>query len=153
MDASSAPSALAAALDAALALSPADQSRLCALLQRLTAATPDGTHDPLADTELATSIAPGPQAEVDAWLQDIAPQPAWLRLQLLEDAIEACDTDAQRATLQAAHAQLLQSHPPLAVRRTVTELATVHPVSTGIAVVGLLLGLAGFARAVLRGLF
>ena len=153
MEASGAPSALAAALQAALALAPADQARLCALLQRLTARLPDEAADPLRDTELATQGAADPQAAVAAWLQEIALQPAWLRLQLLDEAIASCDTDAERKALQAAHAQLLQAYPPLAVRRTVTELATLHPTSTGIAVIGLLLGLAGLARLVLRGLF
>ena len=87
MDARSAPSALAAALQAALALSPTDQAQLCALLQRLTNA-PARTHG-----------------------------------------------------------------EPLAVRRTVTQLAMMHPASTGIAVAGLLLGLLGLARALLRGMF
>ena len=153
MDARSAPSALAAALQAALALSPTDQAQLCALLQRLTNA-PARTHgEPLADTELATRDDADPQAAVAAWLQDIAAQPAWLRLQLLDEAIDTCATDAEREPLQAARAQLLQAHPPLAVRRTVTQLAMMHPASTGIAVAGLLLGLLGLARALLRGMF
>ena len=153
MEASSAPSALVAALQAALALAPSDQARLCAVLQRLTAPLPDEAADPLRDTELATQGAADPQAAITAWLQDIAAQPAWLRLQLLDEAIATCDTEAEREALQTAHAQLLQAYPPLAVRRTVTELATLHPTSTGIAVVGLLLGLAGLARLMLRGLF
>jgi hypothetical protein len=153
MDASSAPSALAAALQAALALAPSDQARLCALLQRLTDASQEQAPDLLRDTELATRGTADPQAAVEAWLQDIAVQPAWLRLQLLDDAIGTCDTEPERELLQAAHAQLLHSHPPLAVRRTVTELATLHPASTGFAVVGLLLGLTGLARLVLHGLF
>ena len=153
MDRESARPTLSAALQAALALSAADQARLFASLAYLAEARADEAPDRLSDTELSTRGAPDAHAAVAAWLQVIAAQPAWLRLQLLEEAIDTCETDAERAALQAAHAQLLQAHPALAVRRTVTELATLHPARTGIALVGLLLGLAGLARLVLRGLF
>lgn len=152
MDPSSAPSSLAIALQAALALAPSDQARLCALLQRLTNAPQEQAPHLLPGTELAPPAA-DPPAAVEVWLQDIALQPAWLRLQLLDQAIDSCDTDAERELLEAAQAQLLHAHPPLAVRRTVTELAILHPASTSFAVIGLLLGLTGLARLVLRGLF
>lgn len=153
MDAKSTPSPLAAALQAALALSPADQAHLSAMLQRLTDAKQGEGCDRLGDLEITASGVADPQAAVEGWLQRIAPEPAWLRLQLLEEAMGTCDTDEERDALQAAHEQLLQAHPPLAVRRSVTALAALHPASTGTAVVGLLLGVAGLGRLVLRALF
>lgn len=157
MAAGSPPSALATALQVALALAPPDQAQLCALLQRLTDRAADESLDRFLDPKPAPRAVADPQAAVDAWLNDIAVQPAWLRLQLLDEAIASCasdsDREAERELLQSAHVQLLRAHPPLAVRRTVTELAMLHPASTGIAVIGLLLGLTGLVRLLLRGLF
>lgn len=143
------PPVLADALRLALALSPQEQSRLLLLLQSLAGPPRLLDGDPVADTALATEEMLPPPEPVAAWLQRIACEPAWWRLQLLEEAMADCDAGDLPLLLQA-RSELLAADLPLAVRRSVTELASLHPVSVAVAALGLLLGLVGLARWLLR---
>lgn len=134
-------------LKGALALSQEDQARLCSVLQRVTGAAgnlaADSVPEPLSESERT----------VQDWLQQIRGEAPWIQLVFLDDALEAEDAVVKRAALDAARTQLLRDHPPLAIRRAVTDLAARHPAGVCVGALGLLIGVFGLARQVVRLLF
>jgi hypothetical protein len=136
----------AGVLKGALALSEEDKRRLAELMVRVTA--PEAAR---------TAIAPAPEPRADdapeigaaEWLRKIRTEPAWVQLQLIEDALESTDEASELQVLRDAQKALLQENPPLAIRRAVERVASEHPVGICIGGLGLLLALI----ALLRGLF
>jgi hypothetical protein len=135
-------------LKSALALCQDDQARLCSLLQRLT-----GAPAPLPLPEGGTEVQLAPQRTAQEWLGQIQNEAPWSQLALLDEALEAEDAPDERAVLERARAHLLRAHPPLALRRAVTELASRSPVAMCVGILGLLVGVVGIGRQLLRILF
>lgn len=135
-------------LKGALALTPDDQARLCSVLQRVTG-VPDARSTPDAEVKLP----PAPHLTLEVWLQRIQNESAWSQLMLLDKALEAEDAPDQRAMLEEARAQLLRGHPPLAIRRAVTDLASRSPGGLCVGILGLMVGVVGIGRLLLRVLF
>lgn len=133
-------------LKSALALCQDDQARLCSVLQRLTGA-------PAPLPEGGTEVQLAPQRTAQEWLDQIQNEAPWSQLALLDEALEAEDASDERAVLEGARAQLLRAHPPLAIRRAVTELASRSPVAICVGILGLLVGIVGIGRLLLRILF
>lgn len=133
-------------LKGALALCQDDQARLCSVLQRLTGA-------PAPLPEGGTEVQLAPQRPAQEWLGQIQNEAPWSQLALLDEALEAEDAPDERAVLEEARAHLLRAHPPLAIRRAVTELASRSPVAMSVGILGLLVGVVGIGRLLLRILF
>lgn len=133
-------------LKGALALCQDDQARLCSILQRLTGA-------PAPLPEGGTEVQLPPQRTAQEWLGQIQNETPWSQLALLDEALEAEDAPDERAVLETARAHLLRAHPPLAIRRAVTELASRSPVAMCVGILGLLVGVVGIGRLLLRILF
>ena len=129
-----------------LALCQDDQARLCSVLQRLTGA-------PAPLPEGGTEVQLAPQRTAQEWLGQIQNEAPWSQLALLDEALEAEDAPDERAVLEGARAHLLRAHPPLAIRRAVTELASRSPVAMCVGILGLLVGVVGIGRLLLRILF
>src|SRR5689334_23002622 len=100
----------------ALALPMEDQARLCSVLERLTEHSPAAVASPPSPN--ADAPEPG-QQQLEAWLAQIASEPAWTQLLLLDDAMERVDSEAEASPLKAARTRLLQANPATAVRRAV----------------------------------
>ncbi|MEJ8838098.1 hypothetical protein [Ramlibacter sp. AN1133] len=144
---------MAEVLAGAMALPAEDQARLCSLLQRLTAdSSCAASARSSADGPSAVPGSPGQEAVQD-WLAQIAREPAWTRLLLLEDALENIGCAGEASVLQAARSALLQANPATAVRHAVVALASQHPIAVCVGVVGLAVAVSGLARVLLRLVF
>lgn len=135
-------------LKGALALSHDDQVRLCSVLQRVT-----GAAGHLGSTYRGAAPEPAMQSTVEDWLRQIQGESPWTQLVLLDEALEAEDSPAERCALEAARTQLLRTHTPVAIRRAVTDLASRSPVAICVGALGLLVGVVGIGRLLLRLLF
>jgi hypothetical protein len=150
-----APSAsrFAEVLAGALALSAEDQVRLRTVLDRLTEGSPCaaaarcGAPAQGADLDLPT------QETLEHWLAQIAREPAWNQLLLLDEALTTADSELETSALQAARTGLLQANPATAVRQAVFALACQHPIAVCFGVAGLALAVFGLVRVLLRIVF
>lgn len=140
----------AGVLKGALALPEEDKRRLTELMVRVT--TPDAAG-------AAITPAPSPRADdatllgAAGWLHKIRGEAAWVKLQLLEDALESTDDSSELQVLREAHKALLQDNPPLAIRRAVVRVASDHPVGICVGGLGLLLALVALARGLFHLVF
>lgn len=135
-------------LKGALALPEQDKRRLAELMARLTSLDRASDSVAVQPREQETEAAPLPNAA--EWLQTIRSEPAWVQLQLLEDAINGADDPSELQLLRAAHKMLLQENPPVAVRRAVVRVAEEHPIGICVGAVGLLFALFALGRGVLH---
>lgn len=140
------PDNLAGALQQLLGLPPAERQQMLEVLRLAGGAATAA--DPVTD------ISPeDARTAVTDWLKSIEDLVAWERLQLLEAALADVESEAETGALSDARKALLDAHPPLAVRRAVVELVTLHPVATGVGALGLLLALLALGRNVFRAMF
>jgi len=148
-----APSQFTEVLAGALALPAEDRMRLCSVLQRLAQAAPAAA--PVLSPADVHTPGPGLPGEetLEDWLRQIAREPAWTQLLLLDEALENVDADGEATALKAARSRLLQADPAIAVRHAVVALASQHPIAVSVGAFGLALALFGLARVLLRTVF
>lgn len=133
----------------AMALPLEDQQQLQAILQRLVGPAnlqPVGTA-PLPDSAI------GGAAQASEWLQSIAGERPFVRLQQLDQQLQGEHSQEVVQHLEVARMRLLQEYPQLAVRQAVTRMAESSPLLVAAGAVGLVLALFGFGAGLLRGLF
>ncbi|TWO71439.1 hypothetical protein FN976_11010 [Caenimonas sedimenti] len=100
------------------------------------------------------SQTPESAEDIADWLVRIEREEPRVRLALIDDALDHVEPESvDQETLLSARGALLDRHPPLAVRRSVTDLASAHPVATSMGLVGLVLALVGVGRSVIERLF
>lgn len=128
-----------------LDLSREDQVRFAGIIAAIATPSRPGI---VAAPEMQPPPVP-PEPSIQEWLRSIAGMPALDQLQLLDDALERTDAGADTVAVQQARKQLLDNHPPVAVRASVTRLVEERPVMALMGVIGLGFG----AFALLRGLF
>jgi hypothetical protein len=135
-------------LEGALALPSNEQARLCLVLQKLMGA---GT----ASSAALPATPPAPiQADIDeGWFRALRQEAGWSQLQLLEDALMQPHTEEATRVLELARESLLRDQPALAVRRSVVDLATRHPVGVLLGAAGLCIAIIGLVRFVFTALF
>lgn len=124
----------------ALALAPEDQVRMHGVLSHILSVGQMA----VAGSQQVAEPQDGPTLE--EWLAALVSEPPWVRLQRLDQAIEQADSLEQGEVLKAARVSLLREHPPVAVRRSVTELANSNPLLMPFGVVGLVVAIVGVVR-------
>lgn len=145
------PPDLASVLKDALSLSLDDRRRLSVVMQSVAPAGAQVVADSMAPAADATQ--PEPLPDLQGWLDMIAVETPWARLQLLEDAIEHAETQEEVAALTQARRALLDTNPPVAMRKAVVEMATNHPTGIVFGALGLLLAIATLGRGAFRLVF
>lgn len=153
MPAAPAPPEFAQTLRDVLALPAEDQARIHSVLERVTGAVHDTASLQIVAAPLARSNDASPQQEAAQWLEQLRELPPWTQLQLLDEALEAAEDPQEHALLESARSDLLHTYPPLAVRRAVVVLATRQPIATCIGSVGLVVGVIGIGRLLVRMMF
>jgi len=132
----------------ALALSSEDQQRLALVMSRVSA---------LEEVRPEPDPAPPPErssADVSAWLLEISNKSPWARLELLEEALlDVGEQGDEAEALLDARRRLLDDNPPVAIRRSVANVASEHPLGTLVGVGGLILAVVGVGQAVWRIFF
>lgn len=124
----------------ALALTVEDQSRLHGVLTHVLGVgqTPAVISQQSAAQEGELTLA--------EWLEALGKEPAWVQLQMLDQAIEQAGPQERSDVLNAARAALLCENPQVSVRRAVTELTASNPVLMLLGAVGLVLAVVGVGR-------
>lgn len=132
----------------ALALPSADQKRLALVMSRVCG---------VAEVRQEPEPAPEPartSADVNAWLLQITNESPLVRLQLIEDVLLDEDEEGEAAAaLLEARRRLLDENPALAIRLSVTRVASEHPLGTLLGVGGLIMALVGVGQAAYRLFF
>lgn len=134
-------------LKGALALPEEDKRRLAEIMVRVT--TPDAAAPAIAPAPSSQPVE-APQVGAVEWLRSIRGEPAWVQLQLVDDALETADDAAEAQVLRDAQRAMLQENPPLAVRRAVVRVASEHPIGICVGALGLLLALIALGRGLFR---
>src|SRR5262249_47775946 len=95
-------SRFAEVLAGALALPAEDRVRLCSVLERLTELSPSPAQGMSSANEHTTEPGLPSEEALEPWLAQIARQPAWNQLLLLDDALENVYAEGEASALQAA---------------------------------------------------
>lgn len=114
-----------------LSLTREEQGRVARIVSGLDAEGAAATDLP-ADEGLADEVA-----SITVWLETIALESPWIRLQLIQDAHDNVSSEAATECLDATRRTLLEEHPAVAVRASVTDLAQRQPAAVIVGVIGL----------------
>lgn len=139
--------AVDAVLKLALDLPKGEQRRLHSILGMLAdpgAATESGVDDGTSVNEVES---------VEAWLGGIRAEKPWVQLQLIDDALAKVEKGPAHELIKAARRELVDAHPPVAVRRAVALMVERQPVAAALGAVGLLVAVGALGRGLFRLLF
>lgn len=95
------------------------------------------------------------QAEVQLWLDELMESNLsnYQRVAILEEKYSAANSELVNGMLDKALRDILDQHPPIAIRRAVVKLATENIVLCAIGGLGLLLAIGSGLASVVRKIF
>jgi hypothetical protein len=139
--------AVDAVLKLALDLPKGEQRRLHSILGMLAdtgTATEPGADDGTSVNEVES---------VETWLGGIRAEKPWVQLQLVDDALAKVETGPAHELIKAARRELVEGHPPVAVRRAVAQMVERQPMAASLGAVGLLVAVGELGRGLFRLMF